>query len=326
MWHNHLQSQEANPGTWSANAVGMPKTDRAFRALAMEQPQAIASLVELCAPGILPAGTTLQPEDIAAPSLIAPPSLQADWAARAGDEQLLHVEGQGYRDDDFVGRLFRYHLGFVLRYPDRTVHSVALWLRRPPERQRVDRIARRGVSVRVTSLVLSELSAELLLSRPETTCFAAAADAGGWSQAELCARVVEALGQGSTERERVLAIVLALATERYDAMIEAMKQAEMELPIIEDLVLFGEDRGRERGHAEGMAKGKAEGMAKGKAEGMAKGKAEGMAAAVLSFLQARGVPVSPADEQRITECRDVAQLDEWTRRAAHVESVAELFG
>jgi len=58
------------------------------------------------------------------------------------------------------------------------------------------------------------------------------------------------------------------------------------------------------------------------AEGMAKGKAE----AVLCVLQARGLRVSSVDQRRITDCRDVAQLDEWIRLAARVESVAELFG
>ena len=296
----------------------MPRSDRAFRALALEQPDAIAALLELCAPHLLPPGTELSPDDVADPSLIAPPALEADWAARAGEDLLLHMEGQGYRDDGFVDRLFRYHLGFVLRFPDREVRSVALWLHRPRKKQRVDRIVRGGVSVRVTSLVLSELSAELLLSRRATACFAAGADSGEWSEAELCRRVVAVLGEGSTERERVLAIVLALLTERYDAMIEAMKQAEMEMPIIEDLVRYGEDRGRERGHSEGKAEGKAEGRAEGRAEGKAED--------VLSILRARGLAVSTADEQRIAGCRDVAQLDEWISRAVRAESVEELFG
>ena len=287
----------------------MPRSDRAFRALALEQPHAIVALLELCAPQLITPNSELRAEDVTDPGLIAPPALQADWAARVGDDQLLHVEGQGYRDDGFVDRLLRYHLGFFLRFPDRQVHSVALWLKRPRRKQRLDRIVRGGVSVPVTSLVLSELSAELLLSRRATTCFAAGADRGEWTDAELCRRVVAGLGEGSTERERVLAIVLGLMVGRYDAMIKAMKQAELEMPIIEDLVLFGEDRGRARG------------LAQGKAEGRAEGKAE----AVLSILRARGLHISTAHEQRIAGCRDSGQLDEWIHRAVRAGSVDELF-
>jgi hypothetical protein len=60
----------------------------------------------------------------------------------------------------------------------------------------------------------------------------------------------------------------------------------------------------------------------GEARGEAKGKAEG----VLVVLRARGLVVSPEVEDRVTRCTDIAQLDEWLRRAVVVTSAEEIFG
>jgi hypothetical protein len=64
----------------------------------------------------------------------------------------------------------------------------------------------------------------------------------------------------------------------------------------------------------------------GKAEGEMKGKAEGEAEGVLVVLRARGLVVSPEVEDRETHRTDVAQLDEWLRRAVVVASAEEIFG
>ncbi|MBI4705674.1 MAG: hypothetical protein HY744_31670 [Deltaproteobacteria bacterium] len=63
-------------------------------------------------------------------------------------------------------------------------------------------------------------------------------------------------------------------------------------------------------------------VAKGRAEGEAKGKAE----AVVAVLEARGLDVPAALRQRLGGCTDLAQLDEWLRRAVTVASAAELLG
>jgi hypothetical protein len=47
---------------------------------------------------------------------------------------------------------------------------------------------------------------------------------------------------------------------------------------------------------------------------------------VLVVLRARGLVVSPAVEERVTRCTDIAQLDEWLRRAVVVASAEEIFG
>ncbi|TQN30978.1 hypothetical protein FHX37_0867 [Haloactinospora alba] len=59
----------------------------------------------------------------------------------------------------------------------------------------------------------------------------------------------------------------------------------------------------------------------GKAEGEAKGEAN----AVVVFLEARGITVPTWAQERIRACTNMEQLDTWTRRAATVTSVEELF-
>lgn len=55
------------------------------------------------------------------------------------------------------------------------------------------------------------------------------------------------------------------------------------------------------------------------------GKAEGEIKAVLAVLSARGIEVSERDRARISECTDLAQLEEWVRLAATADSVTDLF-
>ena len=76
---------------------------------------------------------------------------------------------------------------------------------------------------------------------------------------------------------------------------------------------------------EGRAEGKAEGRAEGKAEGRAEGKAEGKADAVMLFLTAREIAVSPEAEARIRASDDLDLLDELIRRAALVTNTDALF-
>jgi len=59
--------------------------------------------------------------------------------------------------------------------------------------------------------------------------------------------------------------------------------------------------------------------------GKIQGKAEGKAEAILAVLEARGLAVSAAERARITECKDVAELDRFLRAAVTAGSAAELF-
>jgi hypothetical protein len=70
--------------------------------------------------------------------------------------------------------------------------------------------------------------------------------------------------------------------------------------------------------------GVTEGKAQGVAEGEARGKAEGESQAVLTVLEARGVPVPEAIRKQILGCTDLAQLDTWLRRAVTATTAAEV--
>lgn len=63
----------------------------------------------------------------------------------------------------------------------------------------------------------------------------------------------------------------------------------------------------------------------GRAEGRVEGRAEGEAAAVLTVLNARGIAVPEDAHARITECKDLDQLDTWIRRAATADTIDDLF-
>ncbi|WP_224246316.1 hypothetical protein [Hyalangium gracile] len=60
-------------------------------------------------------------------------------------------------------------------------------------------------------------------------------------------------------------------------------------------------------------------------EGLQEGREKGEQAALLEVLDARGLQVDAASHQRIAECKDLAQLKIWLRRAVTAESVQELF-
>jgi hypothetical protein len=104
------------------------------------------------------------------------------------------------------------------------------------------------ISVRVKTIVLPNVPAAKLLANPKTACFAPGANAGSWSDKELCTRVAASLrASNASWPERHLAVVAALMQKRYDAMVTAMEHLQMEPIIIEDLVKYGEDIGFDRG-------------------------------------------------------------------------------
>jgi predicted transposase YdaD len=63
----------------------------------------------------------------------------------------------------------------------------------------------------------------------------------------------------------------------------------------------------------------------GHQEGKQEGKQEAEAAAVLTVLEARGFTLEAPVRERITSCKDLAQLQRWLRQAVVVQSVQELF-
>jgi hypothetical protein len=77
-------------------------------------------------------------------------------------------------------------------------------------------------------------------------------------------------------------------------------------------------------HWNSYNRGHAEGEAQGKAEGKTEGKAEGEARALLLILKRRGLVLTPAQQQVIAGCTDLATLDRWLERAVSAASWSEL--
>ena len=78
------------------------------------------------------------------------------------------------------------------------------------------------------------------------------------------------------------------------------------------------------GKAEGLAEGRKTGLAEGRKAGLAEGREHGKAAAILTFLAARGFPVSAEVRALIEACKDAATLDRWIARAATAASAEEV--
>lgn len=63
----------------------------------------------------------------------------------------------------------------------------------------------------------------------------------------------------------------------------------------------------------------------GREEGREEGRALEAAKNVISFLEARGLSVTPAVRERIESCTDLEILEQWVPAAAKVERPEELF-
>jgi hypothetical protein len=137
--------------------------------------------------------------------------------------------------------------------------------------------------------------------KPELTVLSALAHGGGAEHRAVLAALLRALGSVEDQR-RFLYLELV-----YAALPEAARRHLEEL--------MSTDTGEELSElAQWFV-----------ARGEARGEAQGEARAVLAILEARRIDV-PADKRaRIAECRDLAQLDTWVRRAATADSIDDLF-
>ncbi len=285
----------------------MPKSDRAFRALARAQPNVIAGLLAAVAPGLVPPGAALVPDDLAPTHLDGlPPELDADFATRVAEGELVHVECQGYRDAGFTERVLWYHVGFALRNRGkRRVRTVALWLTSPPAEQPRDEMVVHDISVKVTTVVLQKVKASVLLADPRTACFAAGAHKEGRSTPALCAEVAVALlARNASWAERHMAVVAAAMRGRYKSMVKAMEDANLEPVVIEDLVKFGEDRGLKRGLKKGHEQGRREEERE----------------TLRRVLALRKLSLRPEQEQQIAACTDLLTLRRWHDQAIFAQN------
>ena len=312
--------------------ASVASSDRAFHLLASESPDTFRQLIELALPGLLPEGARVDREDVDESRLDVPAAIDADFVARVEPSDLLHAEFQGYRDSRFLDRLFRYHLLLVLRYPERHVRTVALWMTAPSAAQRQGLITRGGVTIRVTSIVVPELPASLLLQRAQTACFAPAADAEGRSAEELCALVAQSLAENrATRTQMYMAVVAAITCGRYTEMVSAMQRSDLEPVIIEDLVRFGMDQGfeqgLERGIEQGLERGIEQGLERGVEQGLKRGRQEALDAVRLELrnaLRARVLICTPEEQARLDSESSLSTLLRWVARAGTAKSVREI--
>jgi hypothetical protein len=284
----------------------MAGSDRAFRALAHTEPDVIVATLRTLCPSLVAEGAIVTAEDLEPTRLEAlAPTREADWVARVSGTGLLHAECQGYGERSFPERLLRYHLGLALRAWPHPVHTVALWLLRPPEAQRVGVLRHGHITVEVEQIVLPDVLAERLLADARTASFAPGAAAGALSVEALCLRAAQLLqAAGAGWYRWHMAVVCAATQGRYDAMLRAMSTVGVERIVIEDLVKFGEDRGLEQGLQQGLIQG------------------EGRT--LLKLLALRFGPVAPEVEARVRSAAE-AQLDQWVERVLTAASLDDVF-
>jgi hypothetical protein len=300
--------------------LSLAKTDRAFHLLATESPDAFRLLIDLALPDLLPAGARVDKEDLDESRLDIPAAIDADFVARVGASHLLHAEFQGYRDSKFLDRLFRYHLLLVLRYPERYVRTIALWMTTPSPRERQDMITRAGVTVHVAPLVVPELPASLLLAHAQTACLAPAADAEGRSDAVLCDLVAQSLAENrATRTQKYMAVVAAATHGRYTEMVSAMQRHDLEPVIIEDLVRIGMDQGFERGIEQGLERGIEQGLERGRNEAL-----EQVRQQLRDLLRARALECTPDEENRIDSETSLAKLLHWFTLSVTAKNVRQI--
>jgi hypothetical protein len=201
----------------------MAPAKAALRLLARERPDIPAALVRELTEGVLDSTATVELEVIADAPIAGHLTVDADFVACVGANELLHLEFQDCPDSGSIARLFRQHLSLALGYPLRRVTTVAFWLLRPPHANRVEVIRWGRILVHVVSVVLADVRASRLLANPPTACFAAGADSEGWSDEELCTLVAQALKHDRAKPSAInAAIMLATARGRYRAMVRAL--------------------------------------------------------------------------------------------------------
>lgn len=283
-------------------AAAMTVSDRAFHALAQAEPEVVMAALRALIPRLAAGAVPLRPADLSPTRLdaLAPPK-DADWIARVGETQLVHLECQGYQEAAFLLRLFRYHLTLALLHTERTVTTVALWLIAPSRAQRRKRFTHRKITVELEHLVLGEVDARVLLANPMTACFAAGARAVEMSDEALCARVAAALVENNASwYQRHMAVITAATQRRLQALTEAMARADAPPVIIEDTFFLAMEEGEKIGATKAAAE------------------------ALLRVLTARGLAVTEAERARVLACADLATLEGWITRAVTLPTVAEV--
>lgn len=261
----------------------------------------MAALIRRLLPGVVPEGAQVTPEDVDDPHLPGPTRERiGDFLARIGQKHVIRIEYQCYHDNLFGQRVFEGHLACVIRYPGRTVVSIALWIIRPWHGEKGNEIRVGNVTVKVEVVVLPDVPAESLLDHPGLACFAIGAARGEMSVQELCQRVVEAMRRdGSSPLAWRVAAAIAVARRRYKAWEEAMKEEDVRSQ------LFPEEREMYQAYFY------EEGQRSGRRKGLAAGRAAGMHESLLATYEARFGQVPAAIRRAVKAAQNPATLLRW---------------
>jgi predicted transposase YdaD len=105
--------------------------------------------------------------------------------------------------------------------------------------------------------------------------------------------------------QRHMAVVAAATRGRYQDMVKAMGEHDMEPVIIEDLVRFGRDEGRDEGRREGREEGRREGRDEGRREGRDEGRRE-----VFARIIARKLGRALTRDEELALGRRISRIDD----------------
>jgi hypothetical protein len=121
---------------------------------------------------------------------------------------------------------------------------------------------------------------------------------------ELSDRVADALARrGAEPRKRAMAAMAALTVGRYDPLMRALEQKDMEPVILEDFVDYGYDLGLEAGEHRGLV--------------------EGERRALLKIFARRGLALTDAQRARIDVETSLDAFDRWLDAALTATSADE---
>jgi hypothetical protein len=144
-------------------------------------------------------------------------------------------------------------------------------------------------------------SPEEAQSAPELAVLSAMVHGAGPVSTAVELAVVASSAARALDRDRFLLYFSLIRSALSEAAREAFQMHPNILPFLSEEAKQSYDRGRTEGRVTSKA------------------------AAVVAFLDARGLTLSDEQRARIASCTDVAILDRWIRRAATIATADELF-
>jgi Uma2 family endonuclease len=87
----------------------------------------------------------------------------------------------------------------------------------------------------------------------------------------------------------------------------------------------GRKQGREEGRKQGREEGREEGRKQGREEGRKQGELQAVQQTLVAVLEARGLPLTRLEQERVEGCTDFSVLRNWAKRAATADAAEDIF-